>query len=50
MIIPPGIIFAVIAAIASIIGFFLGESVTLMKVLGLALVIAGSSILAAFSS
>ena len=36
-------------AIAAIIGFFLGESVTLMKVLGLLLVIVGSGILAAIS-
>lgn len=32
-------------AVASVIGFFLGESITLMKVLGLVLVIAGSAIL-----
>ena len=36
-------------AIAAIIGFFLGESITLMKVLGLLLVIVGSGILAAMS-
>ena len=36
-------------AIAAFIGFFLGESVTLMKVLGLVLVLAGSAILAAFT-
>jgi transporter family protein len=36
-------------AIAAIIGFFLGESITLMKVLGLLLVIVGSGILAAIS-
>lgn len=34
-------------AVAAMIGFFLGESITLMKVLGLLLVIAGSGILAA---
>ena len=36
-------------AIAALIGFFLGESVTLMKVLGLLFVIIGSGILAAVS-
>ena len=36
-------------AVAAVIGFFLGESVTLMKILGLLLVIVGSRILAAFS-
>jgi len=36
-------------AVASLIGFFLGESITLMKIVGLVLVIAGSAILAAFS-
>ncbi len=36
-------------AIAAVIGFFLGESFTLMKVLGLLLVIIGSGILAAIS-
>ena len=36
-------------AIAAIIGFFLGESLTLMKVLGLLLVIIGSGILAALN-
>jgi len=36
-------------AIAATIGFFLGESITLMKVLGLLLVIVGSGILAALS-
>ncbi len=34
-------------AIAALIGFFLGESITLMKVLGLLFVIIGSGILAA---
>jgi multidrug transporter EmrE-like cation transporter len=33
-------------AVAAIIGLFLGESLTLMKVLGLILVIGGASILA----
>lgn len=37
-------------AVAAIIGFFLGESVTLTKLLGLSLVIIGSAILSAFSS
>jgi len=36
-------------AIAAIMGFFLGESITLLKVLGLTLVIAGSGILSALS-
>ena len=36
-------------AIAVLIGFFLGESITLMKVLGLLFVIIGSGILAAIS-
>jgi len=36
-------------AIAAIIGFFLGESITLAKILGLVLVIGGSALLAAFS-
>ncbi len=36
-------------AIAAIIGFFLGETVTLVKILGLTMVIVGSGILAAFS-
>jgi uncharacterized membrane protein len=36
-------------AIAAIIWFFLGESITLMKILGLLLVISGSGILAAIS-
>lgn len=36
-------------AFAAVIGFFLGESVTLAKVSGLVLVIIGSAILAAFS-
>ena len=36
-------------AVAALIGFFLGESITIVKVLGLILVIAGASILAAFS-
>ncbi len=35
-------------AIATMIGLFMGESLTLMKVLGLIFVIAGASILAAF--
>lgn len=35
-------------AVAAIIGFFLGESLTLMKIIGLALVLAGAAILAAF--
>ena len=35
-------------AIAAVIGFFLGESVTLMKILGLMLIIVGSGILTAF--
>ena len=43
------IIIAGSVAIASLIGFFLGESVTLLKVLGLVLVIIGSGILSAFS-
>lgn len=36
-------------AVASTIGFFLGESITLVKVLGLVLVIAGSVILATYA-
>ncbi|HLD06107.1 MAG TPA: EamA family transporter [Candidatus Nanoarchaeia archaeon] len=36
-------------AVASIIGFFLGESITLLGILGLVLVIAGSGMLAAMS-
>ena len=36
-------------AVASIVGLFLGESVTLAKILGLVFVIAGSGMLAAFS-
>ena len=36
-------------AIAAIIGFFLGESITLTKILGLILVIGGAAILAAFN-
>lgn len=36
-------------AVASIIGFFIGESVTLLKVVGLTMVIAGSSLLASFT-
>ncbi|MBI2669289.1 hypothetical protein HYX14_05605 [Candidatus Woesearchaeota archaeon] len=36
-------------AIAALIGFFMGDSITLMKVLGLLLVIVGSGILAAVS-
>ncbi|GEM_PF-1167088 len=36
-------------AIATVIGFFLGESFTLIKVVGLLLVILGSGILATFS-
>ena len=36
-------------AIAAFVGFLLGESFTLAKLLGLALVIAGSGILASFS-
>lgn len=36
-------------AIAAIIGFFLGESITLIKMLGLLFVIAGSGILAAMN-
>jgi uncharacterized membrane protein len=43
------IIIAGSVAIAAIIGFFLGESVTLLKIGGLLLVIIGSGILAAFS-
>lgn len=35
-------------AIASVVGFTLGESVTLMKIAGLILVVAGASILAFF--
>jgi len=34
-------------AVASVIGFFLGESITLLKIVGLVLVIVGSGILAA---
>jgi uncharacterized membrane protein len=44
------IIIAGSVAIAAFIGFFLGESITLMKVLGLLLIIVGSGILSAFSS
>ncbi|MBW2973001.1 EamA family transporter [Candidatus Woesearchaeota archaeon] len=36
-------------AIAAVLGFFLGESITLLKIFGLALVIAGSGILSALS-
>lgn len=36
-------------AVASIIGFFLGESITLPKLIGLTMVIVGSSVLAAFT-
>ena len=36
-------------AIAALIGFFLGESITLMKVFGLLLVIVGSGILASIT-
>ena len=36
-------------ALASIIGFFMGESVSLLKVLALVLIIGGASILAFFS-
>jgi len=36
-------------AIAAIIGFFLGESVTLLKILGLLLIIIGSGLLASLS-
>lgn len=36
-------------AVASLIGFFIGESITLVKIVGLALVIAGSGILAAYT-
>lgn len=36
-------------AIAALIGFFMGDSITLMKVLGLLLVIAGSGILSVIS-
>ncbi|MBU4257088.1 EamA family transporter [Patescibacteria group bacterium] len=36
-------------AVAAVIGLFMGETLTLMKVLGLIFVIAGASILAAFS-
>ena len=43
------IIIAGSVAIAAIVGFFIGESVSLMKILGLILIIAGSGILAAFS-
>lgn len=35
-------------AVASIIGFFLGDSVTLLKILGLLLVVGGSAILVSF--
>jgi uncharacterized membrane protein len=37
-------------AVATIIGLFLGESITLMKVLGLIFVIGGASILATYGS
>ncbi|MFH1803224.1 MAG: EamA family transporter [archaeon] len=37
-------------AVAAFIGLFLGESLTLIKVLGLTLVLAGAAILAAFVS
>jgi drug/metabolite transporter (DMT)-like permease len=43
------IIIAGSIAVAAIIGFFLGEKITLMKILGLLLVIIGSAVLAAFS-
>ena len=36
-------------AVAAVIGFFLGESITLLKIVGLLLVIAGSGVLAAVS-
>jgi uncharacterized membrane protein len=36
-------------AVASCIGFFLGDSITLIKIAGLILIITGSGILAAFS-
>ena len=35
-------------AVASIIGFFLGDSITLLKILGLLLVIGGATILVSF--
>ncbi len=37
-------------AVSSVIGFFMGDSVTLMKIFGLLLVIIGSEILVAFSA
>ncbi len=43
------IIIAGSVAVAAFVGFFLGESITLVKVLGLVLVILGSGILAVFS-
>ncbi|MFA6047699.1 MAG: EamA family transporter [Parcubacteria group bacterium] len=43
------IIIAGSIAIASVIGFFLGESVTILKIAGLVLIIAGSAILTGFS-
>jgi len=43
------IIIAGSIAIASVIGFFLGESVTILKITGLVLIIAGSAILTGFS-
>ena len=36
-------------AVAAVIGFFLGESITLLKIVGLVLVIAGSGVLASIS-
>jgi uncharacterized membrane protein len=43
------IIIAGSVALAVFIGFFLGESITLMKMLGLAMVIVGAGILASFT-
>jgi len=37
-------------AIASVVGFFLGESITLIKLFGIILVIAGSGVLSIFSA
>lgn len=43
------IIIAVSVAVASLIGFFLGESITLYKILGLVLIIIGSVLLTSFN-
>ncbi len=43
------IIIAGSVAVASLIGFFLGDSISVMKIIGLILVIAGSAILSIFS-